>query len=238
MTQQPQVIQLRLVVGADDCEEAVHFYRDVLGLTEQAAFEGDGGAKVTILDAGRATLELANPAQRRMIDEAEVGHPTTGKIRVAFEVDDTPRHTDRLVANGPELVAPPTRTPWHSLNSRMDAPAGLHPLLGADDLGGPAAGVRLRNRRRATHMTRVTPPSPDRMSATPPDVSRWVQQARPDGGMMGCSPSDCGEWMPTTRSSRRQALQHLLTGSTGPLGGDEPQHVAGLTSATSFATTV
>jgi catechol 2,3-dioxygenase-like lactoylglutathione lyase family enzyme len=75
MTQRPQVIQLRLVVGADDYEETVHFYRDVLGLTEQGAFEEDGDAKVTILDAGRATLELANPAQRRMIDEAEVGHP-------------------------------------------------------------------------------------------------------------------------------------------------------------------
>jgi hypothetical protein len=34
------VIQMRIVVEAEDYNEAVHFYRDVLGLPEQAAFEG------------------------------------------------------------------------------------------------------------------------------------------------------------------------------------------------------
>jgi predicted enzyme related to lactoylglutathione lyase len=119
------VLQLRLVVEADDYEAAVAFYRDVLGLPEQAAFAGDGGAQVTILDAGRATLELANPAQRRMIDEVEVGHPTTGPIRVAFEVEDAEGTTRRLVDGGAGLVAPPTPTPWQSLNARLDGPAGL-----------------------------------------------------------------------------------------------------------------
>jgi catechol 2,3-dioxygenase-like lactoylglutathione lyase family enzyme len=57
------VRQLRLVVEAEDYEQAVSFYRDVLGLPEEAAYQGEGGARVTILDAGRATLELANPAQ-------------------------------------------------------------------------------------------------------------------------------------------------------------------------------
>jgi catechol 2,3-dioxygenase-like lactoylglutathione lyase family enzyme len=49
------------VVEAPDFDDAVRFYRDTLGLTEQAAFEGDGDARVMILSAGRATLELANP---------------------------------------------------------------------------------------------------------------------------------------------------------------------------------
>ncbi|WP_240641222.1 VOC family protein [Nocardioides ferulae] len=119
------VLQLRLVVEADDYEQAVIFYRDVLGLPEQAAFEGEGDARVTILEAGRATLELANPAQRRMIDDVEVGHPTEGRIRVAFEVTDAEGGTRRLVDAGARLVAPPTVTPWQSLNSRLDAPAGL-----------------------------------------------------------------------------------------------------------------
>jgi hypothetical protein len=61
---QRAVLQLRLVVEAQDYG-AVAFYRDVLGLPQQAAFEGDGEARVTILDAGRATLEIANPAQKR-----------------------------------------------------------------------------------------------------------------------------------------------------------------------------
>lgn len=123
-TQSP-VLQLRLVVEADDYEEAVAFYRDVLGLSEQAAFEADGDARVSILNAGRATLEIANPAQRRMIDDVEVGHPTTPHLRVAFEVLDAEDRTQALVDAGATLVAPPTETPWRSLNSRLDAPAGL-----------------------------------------------------------------------------------------------------------------
>ena len=124
------VLQMRVVVEAEDYEEAVRFYRDVLGLHEQAAFEGSGEARVAILDAGRATLEIANPAQKRMIDEVEVGHPGVApRIRVAFEVADGHAATDRLVAAGAELVAPPIETPWRSLNSRLEAPAGLQITL-------------------------------------------------------------------------------------------------------------
>ncbi|TYB64859.1 VOC family protein [Nonomuraea sp. PA05] len=120
------VRQLRLVVEAEDYEAALAFYRDVLGLPEQAAFSGGDGARVTILDAGRATLEIANPAQKVMIDEVEVGRQVAPKIRVAFEVDDAKGTTERLVSAGATEVAPPTVTPWESLNSRLDAPAGLH----------------------------------------------------------------------------------------------------------------
>ncbi|WP_341720779.1 VOC family protein [Micromonospora sp. FIMYZ51] len=120
------VRQLRLVVAADDYEAAVRFFRDVLGLPEQAAYSGDGDARVVILEAGRATLEIANPAQRRMIDDVEVGRQVAPQIRVAFEVDDTAATTERLVAAGATQVAPPTTTPWQSVNARLDAPAGLH----------------------------------------------------------------------------------------------------------------
>ena len=123
------MLQLRLVVEAPDYTEAVRFFRDTLGLREQAAFEGDGDARVVILEAGRATLELANPEQKKMIDEVEAkGHPSS-RIRVAFEVDDTRAVTDALVAGGAELVAHPVETPWRSLNSRLNAPAGLQVTL-------------------------------------------------------------------------------------------------------------
>ncbi|GAB2738020.1 hypothetical protein [Nocardioides pakistanensis] len=84
---------------------------------------------MAILDAGRATLEIANPAQRRMIDEVEVGRDVAPRLRVAFEVDDADRRTTALVDAGAELVAPPTVTPWKSLNSRLEAPAGLQITL-------------------------------------------------------------------------------------------------------------
>ncbi|MFG2057452.1 VOC family protein [Micromonospora sp. NPDC048930] len=122
----PTVRQLRLVVEAEDYDAAVAFFRDALGLPEQAAYSGGDGARVVILEAGRATLELANPAQKRMIDEVEVGRQVAPRLRVAFEVDDSRAVTDRLVAAGATEVAPPTVTPWQSLNARLDAPAGLH----------------------------------------------------------------------------------------------------------------
>lgn len=123
------VRQLRLVVEADDFEEAVTFYRDVLGLPEQAAFQGEGEARVVILEAGRATFELANPAQKAMIDQTEAGGAVSPRIKVAFEVDDTRKITAALVAAGGRLVADATLTPWQSLNSRIDAPAGLQLTL-------------------------------------------------------------------------------------------------------------
>ncbi|GAA2365758.1 hypothetical protein Cme02nite_31040 [Catellatospora methionotrophica] len=118
------VRELRLVVTAPDYDEALRFYRDVLGMGELGAFSSPGG-RVTILDAGRATLELADPPHAAYIDAVEVGSRVAGQIRVALQVDDAATVTATLVANGAELVAEPVRTPWNSLNSRLEAPAGL-----------------------------------------------------------------------------------------------------------------
>lgn len=122
---EPRVLQMRLVVEAADYEEAVAFYRDVLGLPEELVVEGERGEKVTILDAGRATLELSNPAQVAMIDEVEVGRRVSPRLRVCFEVTDTEGTTRRLVHAGADLIAEPTVTPWQSLNARLAAPADL-----------------------------------------------------------------------------------------------------------------
>ena len=81
-------------------------------------------------------MELVNPAQRLLIDQLEVGREVSRKFRVAFEVDDSPAATGRLVAAGAELVAPPTRTPWGSLDARLEAPAGLQLTL-FQELGEP-----------------------------------------------------------------------------------------------------
>ena len=90
---------------------------------------------MTILDVGRATLELSNPAQVEMIDSVEVGRRVSPRLRIAFEVADAEASTGRLVDGGAELVAPPTRTPWNSLNSRLEGPAGLQLTL-FQELGG------------------------------------------------------------------------------------------------------
>ena len=120
-----RVRQLRIVVEAQDYDAALAFFRDVLGLPEQESYAGDGGARVAILDAGRATLELANPAQKAMIDDVEVGRPVAPHIRLAFEVGDGRSVTARLVEAGAELISPPTFTPCNSLNSRLATPGDL-----------------------------------------------------------------------------------------------------------------
>ncbi len=105
------------------------FYRDALGLTEEFFVESEGDALVMALQAGRATLEIVNPKQRRLIDELEVGREVSRNIRVAFEVRNARLKTDELASAGAELIAPPTETPWGSLNSRLEAPAGLQITL-------------------------------------------------------------------------------------------------------------
>ncbi|TAL11940.1 MAG: VOC family protein, partial [Chloroflexota bacterium] len=80
-------------------------------------------------DAGRATLEIADPPHAAFVDEVEVGRRVAGQIRIALQVSDAARATDRAVAAGAELIAAPTRTPWRSLNARLAAPAGLQLTL-------------------------------------------------------------------------------------------------------------
>jgi len=122
------VRQLRLVVTAADYEAAVRFYRDALGLTERAAVSSPQG-RVTILDAGRATLEIADPATAEFIDRVEVGRRVAGHIRVAFEVDDAEATTRVLADAGTEVIAAPRATPFKSTNARLNGPAGLQLTL-------------------------------------------------------------------------------------------------------------
>jgi lactoylglutathione lyase len=123
-----RVHELRLAVTAEDYDEALHFYRDVLGLREREAFSSENG-RVSILEAGRATLELLDAPHAEFVDEVEVGRRVAGHIRVAFEVDDSQAATRALEAVGATVLAEPTRTPWNSLNARLEAPAGLQLTL-------------------------------------------------------------------------------------------------------------
>ena len=129
------VTEMRLVVTTDDYDEALAFYRDVIGLSQLAVFESPRG-RVTVLGAGRATLELSDTANARYVDEVEVGRRVAGPIRVAFEVLDTEAMTRRAELAGATVLAEPTPTPWGSLNARLEAPAGLQLTLfsGESDL--------------------------------------------------------------------------------------------------------
>jgi lactoylglutathione lyase len=102
-----------------------------------AAGRSRPGGRVTILEAGVATLELADPVYAEYIDRVEVGSRVAGHVRVAFEVGDCPAVTASLASAGAEVIAPPTRTPSNSLNARLAAPAGLQVTIFAE-LGEPS----------------------------------------------------------------------------------------------------
>ena len=122
------VRELRLVVTVEDHDEAVRFYREVLGLPELADFSSAEG-NVVLLDAGRATVEVVDQRQAEFIDRVEVGRRVAGHVRVAFEVTDAAATTATLTGAGASVLAEPVRTPWNSLNARLTAPDGLQLTL-------------------------------------------------------------------------------------------------------------
>ena len=131
MAETGTVHEMRLVVTAEDFDAAIAFYRDTLGLPELASYASVDG-RVVILEAGRATLEIADPAQAAFIDRVEVGRRVAGHIRVAFGVADSAATAGALTAAGATLIADATRTPWQTDNARLDAPAGLQLTLFSD----------------------------------------------------------------------------------------------------------
>ena len=126
--QETRVHEMRLVVTVENYEEALRFYRDAPGLNERAAFVSEGG-RATILEAGAATLELTDLRHAAFIDEVEVGRRVAGHIRVAFKVDDSAGLTQTLEQAGATVLAGGGQTPWNSMNSRLEGPAGLQLTL-------------------------------------------------------------------------------------------------------------
>ncbi|MGN8552751.1 UNVERIFIED_CONTAM: TetR family transcriptional regulator [Microbacterium sp. SLM126] len=125
-----EVRQLRVVVQAPDFDAALAFYRDVVGMPQAEAYEAEGGARVAILDAGRATLELANTAQVSFIDGVETdGGAPSDRIRIGLEVDDTDEAVARLRGGGAAVEASARQTPWRSVNARLRGPADLQLTL-------------------------------------------------------------------------------------------------------------
>ena len=117
--------QLRLIIETDDFDEAVRFYRDVLGMSEQAAFATGGEDRVSILHTGAATIEIASREHARAIDEIEGAPAASGvTLRLALEVDDTREAVALSEGAGMATVAAPVETPFRTINARVQGPAG------------------------------------------------------------------------------------------------------------------
>lgn len=125
MTLSPPPRQLRLIIETDDFDEAVRFYRDVLGMPEQPAFATVGDDRVSIVHAGTATIELATRTHVRTIDALEKAPAVEGPtLRLAIEVADTDQAVTVAEQAGAEILASATRTPFQTINARVQGPAG------------------------------------------------------------------------------------------------------------------
>jgi catechol-2,3-dioxygenase len=123
-----EVRQLRLVLTVENFEQALGFYTEALGLDIEAVWASEGG-HVTLLSAGRATLELVDEAHAAEIDRLEVGRRVAGPVRVAFEVPDSAELAERLETAGATRIAGPVVTPWNDRNVRLEAPDGTQLTL-------------------------------------------------------------------------------------------------------------
>src|SRR6266516_254122 len=122
------VTGLRVVLTAEDFDQALHFYRDALGLEQIADWSSEDG-RVVLLEAGRATLELFDEAQAEYVDRIEAGRRVSGPVRLALEVPDSEETAQRLVVAGAEQVAPPVTPPWGGRNARVRTRDGMQLTL-------------------------------------------------------------------------------------------------------------
>jgi catechol 2,3-dioxygenase-like lactoylglutathione lyase family enzyme len=122
------VRELRLALTVENYDQALAFYRDVLGLPLLESWDQPAGSGA-VLDAGRATLELLSVPQAELVDQVEVGARVAGPVRVALEVADSAELARRLAAGGAEALADPVVTPWSHRNVRLRAPDGLQLTL-------------------------------------------------------------------------------------------------------------
>ena len=122
------VREMRLVVTTDDYEEAVRFYRDVLGLPERASFSSPDG-HVVILEAGRARSRSptpGRPSSSTRSRSAGASRATSGSPSRSTILGDAAI----LAAGGAKVIAEATRTPWETETPASSAGRAHSPCLG------------------------------------------------------------------------------------------------------------
>jgi lactoylglutathione lyase len=134
------ISQLRIIVQTDSYDQTLSYLREVLGLQASLHYELPGDDRVTILEAGRATLEIATPAHARAVDAIERTSEPAPQFRLAIESSDTAGVTEALVAAGATRLAPATTTPWGSLNARVAVADGVQLTVFQQLEPGPETG--------------------------------------------------------------------------------------------------
>jgi lactoylglutathione lyase len=103
-----------------DLEKTVHFYREVLGLTETRRHTSPRGSQLVFFQAPNGDQEI-EICQFDQSGPVNVGHDLT---HLAFEVDDLLAFASHSAALGYPLSDGPTPTSTGHLIAFIDAPEG------------------------------------------------------------------------------------------------------------------
>ncbi len=124
----PPVLELRVALTTQDYDRLVSFYCVGLGL-EPSQVWNNGIGKGLVIEMGRATLELFDEQQAKIVDQLEVGRSVSGSVRFALQVPDLEAAINRLHKAGATQVSDPVATPWGDTNVRFQDPDGLQVTL-------------------------------------------------------------------------------------------------------------
>ena len=119
--------EIRIAITVDNFDTAVEFYTHGLGLKFGDKWQNDGNGQ--LLWAGKAGVEIFDQEYAAGIDQIETGKQTSGKIRLALEVDDIKESLKNAIEHGAILVHEAVQTPWGDLNARIQAPDGMQITL-------------------------------------------------------------------------------------------------------------
>jgi len=119
--------EFRVALTTDNFLQAVRFYSDGLGLDAGELWTGNGNGQV--FWAGKAALEIFDPAYAAGVDQVEVGNQISGQIRFAFQVNDIHQTLAKALKYGGVLINGPVLTPWNDLIVRIQSPEWLQITL-------------------------------------------------------------------------------------------------------------
>jgi methylmalonyl-CoA/ethylmalonyl-CoA epimerase len=119
--------EFRVALTTDNFLQAVRFYSDGLGLDAGELWTGNGNGQV--FWAGKAALEIFDPAYAAGVDQVEVGNQISGQIRFAFQVNDIHQALAKALKYGGVLINGPVLTPWNDLIVRIQSPEWLQITL-------------------------------------------------------------------------------------------------------------
>ena len=112
------------ILSTPDLEQALGFYRDLLGGAIRYRFPSDGEPVYVGLDIGSTHLGLAYEAETR-------AGPGGQRISLWVYADDCDAAVDRLRGSGVHVLEEPTDRPWGERVARVRDPDGNEVLVGS-----------------------------------------------------------------------------------------------------------